>query len=105
MGNLKLNGFSVEGTFEQTLTDKIHNGLKCYEIIDGNITGIALVDKPAHGEDFKIADEKNRIIVGPLLIPGVMIHRFNGITNEEYYIYFTADSIKKIMTKYTENLK
>jgi hypothetical protein len=89
--NIKLNGFSVEGTFEQVLTNKIHNGLKCYEIVDGTVTCIAFVDKPAHGANFKITDMTQRIVTGPLLIPDFMIYRHNRITNEEYYIYFTKE--------------
>jgi hypothetical protein len=94
--NFKLNGFSVEGNFQKILTDKLYNGKKCYEVVDGIVTGISLVSKPAHGKNFKIIDEENRLIAGVVLSPNVMIKRFDRVLKEEYYIYFTAESIKKI---------
>jgi hypothetical protein len=48
----------VKEKFEQIPTTRTHNGLPVYEIIDGEITAISLVDKPAHGFNFKIIDEE-----------------------------------------------
>lgn len=87
-------GFSPEGRFKRKPTDKIHNGLKCYEIIDGEITAFAFVNTPAHGVLSKMSVE-DRQIIGPVLVPNKMIYRINPLTGEEYYIYFTADVISK----------
>lgn len=98
MDNLKI-GFSPEGNFKYKLTDKTYNGLKCYEIIDGKITIISFVGSPAHGVLAKgVLSERK--IMGPVLIPNVMIYRINPITGEEFYIYFTEEVINKIYTKY-----
>jgi hypothetical protein len=94
--NFKVNGFSVEGNFQKKLVNKLHDGKKCYEITDGIITAISLVSKPAHGKNFKITDEDNRIVTGVVLSPDIMIERLDLISNEVYYIYFTAESIKRI---------
>lgn len=89
-------GFSLEGKFKLKLTDKIHNGLKCYEIIDGKIITISLVNTPANGVMAKTISDNERIIVGPILIPDEMICRINPITGEKYYIYFTKEIIEKL---------
>ena len=93
-------GFSPEGKFKQKLTDKIHNGLKCYEIIDGKITAISFVDTPANGVMAKIISYNERIIAGLILIADKMIYRINPITGEEYYIYFTKNIIEKLFKDY-----
>lgn len=89
-------GFSPEGKFKRKLTDKIHNGLKCYEIIDGKVTAISLVSKPANGLMGKIVSEEEMLITGVILLPDKMIYRINPIMGEEYYIYFTIAVIDKI---------
>ncbi|WP_157486015.1 hypothetical protein [Flavobacterium soli] len=96
VNNFKINGFSVEGNFKKKLVDKLHNGKKCYEIFDGIVTAISLVSLPSHGKNFKITDKKNRIVTGVVLSPEIMIERFDLISNEVYYVYFTAESIERI---------
>lgn len=93
-------GFSTEGNFKRKLTDKIYNGLRCYEIIDGEITSISLVGSPSNGVMGKIISDEDRLISGPILIPDKMIFRINPITGEEYYIYFTNKVIKKLHENY-----
>jgi hypothetical protein len=97
-------GYSPEGFFKKKLTDKIHNGLKVYEIIDGEVTGISLVKKPANEIKAKIVSEKDRIIAGVLLKPDKLIYRINTITGEEFYIYFTKSAISKLYTKYRKKI-
>lgn len=92
-------GFSPEGFFKRKLTNKIHKGLKCYEIIDGEISGVAFVNKPAHGLMTKLSD-KDRLVVGPILVPNRMIYRINPLSGEEYYIYFTPRIISKLQTQF-----
>ena len=93
-------GLSPEGRFKKRLTDKMHNGLKCYEIVDGEITGMAITTTPAHSEMAAIISDEDRTFGGPVLIPDRMIYRINPITGEEHYIFFTKEVIKKINSKY-----
>jgi len=41
-------------------------------------------------------DEEKGIIVSPALIPEKRIFRFNPETNEEYYVYFTEETIRTL---------
>lgn len=93
-------GFSPEGQFKLMLSDKTHNGLKCYEVIDGEITGMSIVSNPANQTKAVITSEKDRIITGAILIPDVMIYRINPITGEQFYIFFTPEVIKILHEKY-----
>lgn len=93
-------GFSPEGRFKLQLTDKIHNGLKCYEIVDGEITGMAIVPNPANEYKAVIVSEEDRRIGGVILTPDKLIYRINPLTGEEYYIFFTMQVIALIFEKY-----
>lgn len=97
-------GFSPEGKFKKRLTDRVHNGLKCYEVVDGEITAMAMVTTPAHSENATIISEEDRTIGGPVLIPDKMIYKINPITGEEYYIFFSIEATKKICLKYQKQL-
>ena len=68
------------------------------------IEAISVVENPAIEEDFialkghqeiKLAeiDKEKRILLGPLLIPNKPIFRKNA--DEEYYIYFSKDTVRK----------
>lgn len=85
--------------------------------IDDQETGvnyIALVDKPAiergwmafneHKPQpmaFAIQDEVERVVFGPAMIPNMQIYRNDE--NGEYFVTFTADTIKKIAYKFFES--
>lgn len=70
---------------------------------------VALVDKPAIEKTFltfkaadvpyafAVQDEEERIISGPLMLADKPIYRIDNFG--EYYVYFTADTIKKIVQK------
>lgn len=72
------------------------------------IEAISVVESPAIEEDFvalknqevKLAevDKEKRILLGALLIPNKPIYRRNG--EEEYYIYFSRDTVKKASELY-----
>lgn len=49
---------------------------------------------------FFAAIEDQQMIVSPLMIPNKLIPRIDEETGEEYYVYFTADTIKKIAHKF-----
>lgn len=67
------------------------------------IDAISVVENPAIEEDFialknqevKLAeiDKEKRILMGAILIPNKPIYRRNG--EDEYYIYFSKDTVRK----------
>ena len=79
------------------------------------IQAISIVDEPAIEEDFvalasheiKLAevDKEKKILMGAALIPNKKIYRSNG--EEEYYIYFSQETVKKaselFLTKGNQN--
>ena len=75
------------------------------------IEAISIVENPAIEEDFvalksqefKLAeiDKEKRILLGALLIPNKPIYRKNG--EDEYYIYFTKDTVEKASQLYLKN--
>jgi len=77
------------------------------------IEAISVVENPAIEEDFvalksqefKLAeiDGERRILMGALLIPNKPIYRRNG--EDEYYIYFSKDTVLKASQMYLINSK
>lgn len=54
---------------------------------------------------FSVFSMEERMVVGPAMVPDKIIIRRNEITGEVYYVYFTAETIKKLQQKYmTEKL-
>ncbi len=68
------------------------------------IDAVSVVHSPAIEENFialnkheielKEIDTEKRILMGAALVPNKQIYRRNA-KNEEYYIYFSADTIRK----------
>ena len=77
------------------------------------VEAISLVEFPAIEEDFvalskhkyefKTIDNDKRIVVGLALVPNKPIYRRNG--NDEYYIFFSKDTVKKCAELYLKNQK
>lgn len=76
---------------------------------NSGIDAISIVENPAIEEDFvalskeqKIQlaeiDKEKRILMGAILIPNKPIYRKDG--DEEYYIYFTKDTVRKASELY-----
>ena len=75
------------------------------------IEAISIVENPAIEEDFvalkdqqvKLAevDKEKKILMGALLIPNKPIYRQSG--DEEYYIYFSRDTVLKASQKYLKS--
>lgn len=90
--------------FELKISDNIND--------DSEVNFVALVDKPAIEKNFMsfdehtkpmafaISNEDKRIISGPLMIADKPIYRNDE--NGEYYIKFSADTIKQIAIKYAK---
>jgi hypothetical protein len=49
---------------------------------------------------FSVFNTEQRLVVGPAMIPDKMIIRRNDITGEIYYVYFSAETIKKLQQKF-----
>lgn len=75
------------------------------------IEAISVVENPAIEEDFvalnsniielKEADKEKKLLVGALLIPNKPIYRRSG--DEEYYIYFSKETVVKASQMYLMN--
>lgn len=85
------HGLSAECELDMVLIDQVYEGRPIYKIVDGIVTGVAITPEPAHGI-LNVINEKERTMSGILLSPDVLIYRSDG----DYYVYFTAESIKKI---------
>lgn len=48
-------------------------------------------------------DTEERVIIGPALIPDKQIYRYDANADEEYYVFFSADTIKKIEALFFKN--
>ena len=69
------------------------------------IEAISVVESPAIEENFialnkheillKEVDSEKRILMGAALVPNKQIYRRNDKTEEEYYIYFSEDTVRK----------
>ena len=51
---------------------------------------------------FSVFNAEQRLVIGPAMIPDKMIIRRNEITGEIYYVYFTAETIKKLQQKFMQ---
>jgi hypothetical protein len=84
--------------------------MKIYELIleDDKLMGvdaISIVESPAIEEQFialskqqiqfKVQNEEKQVLIGAALIPEKPIYRYDDKTGEEYYVYFSAGTIRK----------
>lgn len=79
---------------------------------DVAIDAISLVTEPAIEVDFVYlnkkknnltlakTDDEKRILYSPALIPNKQIYRFDAETGQEYYVYFTEETVKKASEMY-----
>lgn len=95
----------------------VYNGLQVYEgFVDDADAGmfcISLVDMPATEADFlyfnkdkeplkfAVQDEEKRLVRGLLMGAGQMIYRRNG--DYEYYITYSAETLRLMAEKYLKN--
>jgi len=83
------------------------------EMQEDGVEAISVVESPAIEENFvalksdklevkfEKQDGDKRILMGPVLIPNKPIFRVNG--EEEYYIYFSRDTVKKASELYLKS--
>ena len=92
--------------------DKIYE-LTLDDITRDGVTAISIVEFPAIKENFQIfsnnkktnytfakVDSEKRIITGPAMIPNKNIFRIDYLTFEEYFIYFSEQTVQKISEQY-----
>jgi hypothetical protein len=79
-----------------------------------SVNALPTMNRNPNGEDvaqasnvitsnFSEQSKEKQLIAGPLMIPRKLIHRFNELTNEDFYVYFTEQTIEKIAYKYLMN--
>jgi len=85
--------------------------------LNDGIFAISLVDFPAIEENFMVfsdnkynvtfakIDAEKRILTGPALIPNKEIYRYNPETNEEYFVYFSPETVEQASQMYLMNHK
>ena len=79
------------------------------------IDAISLVSAPAIEQDFVFfgkeknnltfakVDEEKRILISPALIPDKSIFRHNPQTQEDYFVFFSKDTVRKASELYLKN--
>tara|TARA_Y100001963_G_scaffold16157_1_gene20078 strand:- start:815 stop:1435 length:621 start_codon:yes stop_codon:yes gene_type:complete len=79
------------------------------------IDAISLVHSPAIEENFVFfgkeknnltfakVDEEKRMLVSPALIPNKQIFRYDPNTDQEYYVYFSPDTVRKSAELYLKH--
>jgi hypothetical protein len=82
------------------------------ENLDVAIDAISLVSEPAIEVDFVYLNKKKnnlvlaktideqRLLISPALIPNKQIYRFDETSGQEYYVYFTEETVKKASEMY-----
>ena len=73
--------------------------------INSGVDAVSVVENPAieenwialkkHEIQLKTINEEKRILMGAALVPKKQIYRRNEKTNQEYYIYFSKETIRK----------
>jgi len=53
--------------------------------------------------DFSITNDEKRIIKGVVMIPNVLIYRYDHQKQQDYYVYFSKKTIKQLKEKYKWN--
>ena len=90
---------------ERTITNDSRATAVSNRILDGTTTNNAVIQKTGKVDadpglaktSFAALDEK-QMLVGPLMVPNKLIPRIDEDGNE-YYVYFTEDTIKKLSYK------
>jgi hypothetical protein len=82
---------------ENTLDDKDYD---IPDVVSGLYAADTFSDQNEKDLTFNVFNNEQRLVVGPAMVPEKMIIRRNEITGEIYYVYFTAETIKKLQQKF-----
>jgi len=78
-------------------------GVEALPWVERTITQYENMSKFSSEEpSFSVFNADQRLVIGPAMIPDKMIIRRNEITGEIYYVYFTAETIKKLQQKFMQ---
>lgn len=93
-------GFSIELIHYRLNYSGEHQNLPLYEVLDGTITDIALVQNSAIEKGSAINNDEMEI-TGSVMIPDKKIYRNSGIYDPEpCFWFFSSKTCDKLMTEF-----
>ena len=75
--------------------DDDNAGIDAVSVVSAPATEENWIALKKHEIQLKTINEEKRILMGAALVPKKQIYRRNEKTNEEYYIYFSKETIRK----------
>ena len=75
--------------------DELNAGIDAVSVVEAPAIESDFIALKKHQVELKTINEEKRILMGAALIPKKQIYRRNEKTNEEFYIYFSKDTIIK----------
>ena len=87
--------------YELVLNDETLQGVDCISVVGSpamESTFVALSDEKKI--TFAKVDNEKQILMGVAMIPDKKIYRFDEQTQEEYYVYFSKDTVRKVSELY-----
>lgn len=90
--------------YELQLEDETLQGVDCISVVGSpamESTFIMLSDEKKI--NFAKIDNEKQILLGVAMIPEKKIYRFDEENNEEYYVYFSKETIKRVSELYLKN--
>ncbi|MGJ8661749.1 MAG: hypothetical protein ACSHXL_06910 [Bacteroidota bacterium] len=98
-------GFSIELSDWRLEARGTYKGLPLYESLGGIVTAIAIVETPAIGKG-AVANDKERIMAGPVMIPDIKMFRSVGPNgHERCYWYFSKETITELQGTFKGKIK
>jgi hypothetical protein len=77
-------------------------GVEALSWVESTINKYEEMSAEVKENTFSVFNAEQRLVAGPAMIPDKMIIRRNEITGEIYYVYFTAETIKKLQQKFMQ---
>jgi len=75
--------------------DEENNGIEAVSVVESPAIEEDFIALKKHEVELKTVDEEKRLLMGPALIPNKKIFRRNEKTNEDYYIFFSEETVRK----------
>ena len=88
--------------FELTIDNIDFDGVTAISIVEFPAIEVDFqyFSKPKQNLTFAVQNDEKMIITGPALIPDKEIYRYDFNAQEEYYVYFSQDTVKKISEQF-----
>ena len=92
------------GKKKKKITDKKTKPLtpSVPELAGPGISEFGYLTEHKHNKQIFQTDDEKHMVLGPAMIPDMKIYRKDPVGNP-YYVYFSADTIKQIASKYMKN--